>query len=224
MILSKDNNFLLLKNQKVGGTSLEIPLSMVVPANSIVTQKTSDDPAWALKDEKIYDGYIPRNYNGFYNHMSYSEIKEKIDLTNVKSYVFVRNPYNAVTSHFFHRLYFIDKNFQWNDLIKKEKDDLIDKYFNNELGWDWHKSNKSIYLSEKNEIQVDEFLFYEKGIESEINKILPKHNIKTIKITAQEKAFRPKNVMPEDVFSNRYLDLIYHEWAWEFKNLGYDNV
>jgi len=81
MILSKDNNFLLLKNQKVGGTSLEISLSMVVPANSIVTPKTSDDPAWAIKDEKIYDGYIPRNYNGFYNHMSYSEIKEKIDLT-----------------------------------------------------------------------------------------------------------------------------------------------
>ena len=45
---------------------------------------------------------------------------EKIDLTNIKSYVFVRNPYNAVASHFFHRLYFIDKNFQWNDLIKNE--------------------------------------------------------------------------------------------------------
>jgi hypothetical protein len=223
MILSKSNNFLLLKNQKVGGTSLEIPLSMVVPEDAIVTPRTSDDPAWAL-EEKTYDGYKPRNYDGFYNHMSYSEINSKIDLTDIKAYIFVRNPYDAVLSHFFHRLYFINKNNKWNSLNKIEQNVLIEKYFNNELGWSWHTSNKHIYLSNNGSIQVDNFLIYENGIESEINNILIKHNISKISITQQEKAFKPKSIKPKDVFSSKYLDKIYKEWLWEFKTFGYNKI
>ena len=223
MILSKDNNFLLLKNQKVGGTSLEVELSMVLPENAIITPRTSSDPEWAIKNEKVFLNYKPRNYKGFHNHMSYSDIQNKVNLKNIKSYVFVRNPYDAVLSHFFHRLYFIDKNNVWNELKQKEKNNLTNKYFNNELGWSWHTSNKYIYLSKENKIQVDEILFYENGIELEINKILPKHNIPKIKITAQEKAFRPKNIKPKDVFSKTQLQKIYNEWEWEFNNFGYKN-
>jgi hypothetical protein len=223
MILSKSNNFLLLKNKKVGGTSLEIPLSMVVPEDAIVTPRTSNDPAWALEEEN-YDGYKPRNYDGFYNHMSYSEINLKVDLTNIKAYIFVRNPYNAVLSHFFHRLYFINKNYTWNSLDKTEQKLLVDKYFNNKLGWSWHTSNKHIYLSSDGNIQVDNFLIYENGIESEINNILIKHNIPKINITQNEKAFKPKFIKPEDVFSSKYLNQIHKEWFWEFKTFGYNKI
>jgi hypothetical protein len=222
MIFSKDHNFLLLKNQKVGGTSLEIALSMVVPENAIVTPRTSNHPEWAIKDEKVFVDYKPRNYEGFYNHIPYSDIQKLINLKNVKSYIFIRNPYDAVLSHFFHRLYFINKNNNWDELKEQEKNNLIVKYFNNELGWPWHTSNKYIYLSKKNKIQVNEFLFYEDGIELEINKVLPKHNIPQIKITAQEKTFKPKNIKPKDIFSKIQLQKIYNEWNWEFNEFGYE--
>jgi hypothetical protein len=222
MILSKEHNFLLLKNHKVGGTSLEVPLSMVLPKTAIVTPKTANHPAWKIKNEPSYDGYLPRNYDGFYNHISYSEIKNKIDISNVNAYVFVRHPFNAVLSHFFHRLYFLDNlNEKWESCTKEEKKQLVDMYFNNQLGWEWYKSSKSIYLSSENKIQVKEILKYENGVEEEINKILPKHNIQKIKLNIFEKSFRPKNIKYNDVFEEHHLDLIAKEWNWEFENLGY---
>ena len=221
MIYSPDHKFLLLKNHKVGGTSLEVPVSMVVPENAIVTPKTSDDPAWKLKNEQPYDGYSPRNYLGFYNHMSYSEISNKIDLTNVKSYVFVRNPFNIVLSNFFHRLYFIDMNLKWINLNNNEKSFLIEEYFNDRLGAEWKRSTKNIYLSDNKDIQVTKFLKYESGIENEINPVLVENGLSAIKLNVEEKRFRPEGVKYFDVFSDQHLDIIYNEWQWEFKTFGY---
>ena len=56
MIYSPDHNFLLLKNIKVGGTSLEVELSQVLPNNAIVT------PILPKNDK-----HKPRNYAGFRN-------------------------------------------------------------------------------------------------------------------------------------------------------------
>jgi hypothetical protein len=221
MIYSPDHNFLLLKNHKVGGTSLEVDLSMVLPDNAIVTPKTSNHPAWKLKVEKLYSGYNPRNYDGFYNHISYSEVAEKIDLSDVKSYVFVRHPYDAVLSNFFHRAYFIEVSAIWNKLNKKKQRHYVDLYFNDQLGWNWYRGSKEIYTSEDGIIQVTEILKYEDGIEPEINKILTKHSIKNIEIKAKEKAFRPDGIQFFDVFSEEDLKKIYDSWEWEFKNLGY---
>lgn len=221
MIYSPDHRFLLLKNHKVGGTSLEVPVSMVVPENAIVTPKTSDDPEWKLKDEESYNGYSPRNYFGFHNHMSYSEISNKIDLTNVKSYVFVRNPFNIVLSSFFHRLYFIDMNLKWIKLNNNEKSFLIKEYFDDKLGAEWKRSTKKIYLSDNKNIQVTKFLRYESGIENEINPVLVENGLSAIKLNVNEKRFRPEGVKYFDVFSDQHLDIIYNEWQWEFKMFGY---
>ena len=70
MIYSPDHKFLLLKNHKVGGTSLEVPVSMIVPENAIVTPKTSTSGVrvqdnWYI--QKIFtvnrDGWdIPNKY------------------------------------------------------------------------------------------------------------------------------------------------------------------
>lgn len=221
MLYSEDNNFLLIKNHKVGGTSLELTLSMYLPDNAIVTPKTSNHPSWVLKEENNYLGYNPRNYDGFYNHMSYQDISNKIDVSSAKSYVFVRNPFDAVLSHFFHRLHFMEKDKAWDSLPEFEKNDLVIKYFNDELGWTWHRSTKNLYLSELNKVQVSEILKYENGVEEEINKVLPNHNLPLIRLNVFEKAFRPKHIKYTDVFSDVYLDKIYQEWSWEFKNLGY---
>jgi len=223
VIYSPDHKFLLLKNHKVGGTSLEVPISMIVPENAIVTPKTSDDPAWKLKEELHYPGYNPRNYNGFYNHISYSEISKEIDLSNVNSYIFIRNPFEIVLSNFFHRLYFIDMNFKWNDLKNNEKNVLLDKYFKNELGWDWIKSTKDLYMS-NNKIQVTKFLRYEYGIENEINPVLIANGLPSIKLNLEEKRFKPKSISYKDVFLDKHLDIIYKEWQWEFKNFGYGEI
>jgi predicted nucleic-acid-binding protein len=224
MIYSPDHKFLLLKNHKVGGTSLEVPVSMVVPENAIVTPKTSDDPSWKLKDEKFYNGYNPRNYSGFYNHMTYSEISNKIDLTDVKSYVFIRNPFNIVLSNFFHRLYFIDMNLKWINLNNNEKSFLLEQYFNDKLGAEWKRSTKKIYLSDNNDIQVTKFLRYEYGIEEEINPVLIENGLSTIKLNVEEKRFRPETVKYYDVFSNKHLDIIHDEWKWEFNCFGYEGL
>jgi hypothetical protein len=221
MIYSPDHNFLLLKNQKVGGTSLEVPLSMILPDNAIVTPRTTNDPAWKI-EEKEYVGYTPRNYEGFYNHISYSKIKDKIDISDATSYVFVRNPYSAVLSHFFHRLHIFNKgNETWQDITDKEKETLVDQYFNNDLGWERHKSNRHIYTGKNGEIQVDRILRYENGVQEEINSVLPQHDIPKITIDIYEKSFRPKNTTPENVFKDRHTEIIRSEWSWEFENLGY---
>jgi hypothetical protein len=223
MIYSPEHNFLLLKNQKVGGTSLEVCLSMVLPNNAIVTPKTINHDAWKI-EEKNYERYLPRNHEGFYNHISYSEVNNKLDLSNVKSYIFVRNPYSAVLSHFFHRLHIHSKSNEiWDTLTEKEKDLLVDKYFNNELGWEWHKSNKKIYTDYDGNIQVDKVLKYENGIEKEINSVLLQHNLPKITINVYEKAFRPKEATVNQVFKEKHIEKINLEWYWEFANLGYSN-
>jgi hypothetical protein len=221
MIYSPDHNFLLLKNHKVGGTSLEVPLSMIVPDNAIVTPKTSDNPAWKLDEPKIA-GYKPRNYEiGFYNHIPYVDIANKLDLSKANAYVFVRHPYKAVLSDFFHRLYFIQKNFIWNTLEKEERQNLVDRYFNDDLGWIWYRSSKNIYLHYDGSLAVKKILYYENGIEDEINAILPLHKLPKIQLKIKEKAFRPTNIAYTDVFDQTHLKMIQDSWQWEFENLGY---
>ena len=221
MIYSPDHKFLLLKNHKVGGTSLEVPLSMIVPDNAVVTPKTSDDLAWKLNEPEIA-GYKPRNYEmGFYNHIPYVDIVNKINLNKVDAYVFVRHPYKAVLSDFFHRLYFIQKNFIWNTLKKEEQQNLVDRYFNDDLGWTWYRSSKNIYLNYDGSLAVKKILYYENGIENEINSILPLHNLPTIQLKIREKAFRPTSILYNNVFNQNHLKLIQDSWQWEFENLGY---
>jgi hypothetical protein len=218
MLYSKDHNFLLLKNHKVGGTSLENDLSKNLPLNAVVTPKTSNHPEWYL-GEDLDKEYIPRNFDNFYNHISYEEVSCYIDLTDVLSYVFVRNPYDAVLSHFFHRLKMKNLLNSW----EKNKDQYLDKYFNDELGWGWYRSSKNIYTI-NNEIVVTKILKYENGIEDEINPILNQHGIKSIKLISNEKAFRPSTITPEEVFNKQHFDIINNEWKWEFENLGYKKI
>ena len=221
MIYSPDNNFLLLKNQKVGGTSLEVVISKIVPFNSIVTPKTSDHPEWKLDDDPVYKDYMPRNYEGFYNHMSYSEIAKKINISFAKSYIFIRNPLDMVLSDFFHRLRIKKINNEWKKFTNLEKKYIVDLYFENKLGWNWLTSNKYIYTSANNEIKVDKFLRYENGIENEINSILPNHNLPKIKLDIYEKAFKPKDIKIREVFSNNQIKLIKESWSWEFEYFKY---
>jgi len=209
MIYSPDHNFLMLKNSKVGGTSLEVELSKVLPENAIVT-----------KIDPPNSQHRPRNHKGFYNHIPYSEVSSILDLSNTKSYIFVRHPYDTVLSAFFYQVKL--KNIDWENFDKTQKDNILDKYFfENVEGFSMLKSRKYLY-SIDNDILVDKVLRYELGIENEINNVLLSHNIKNISMNTFEKQYRDKKYTVENTFKLNHINAIQSEWSWEFKMFGYD--
>jgi hypothetical protein len=209
MIYSPDHKFLMLKNFKVGGTSLEVELSKVLPDNAIVTKITPANTE-----------HNPRNDKEFYHHMSYSSVSSILDLSNTKSYIFVRNPYDTVLSMFFYELK--KKNIDWGSLDKTERDDILEKYFYKNIeDFSMIKSTKYMYCV-KNEIMVDKILRYELGIEDEINSVLFTHNIKNITMNTFEKQYRDKIYTVENTFKPKHIKKIQSEWSWEFNMFGYD--
>lgn len=200
MIYSPNHNFLLLKNYKVGSTSVEVELSRVLPNNAIITPI-----------EPKNENHVPRNYKNFYNHISYLEIEKLIDLSNVKSYIFVRSPYDVVLSDLF-----------YNYKLFNSQTDIYEYrnfYMNNEM----LSGSKHIY-TKNNNIAVDKILKYENGLEKEINPILKNHGINNLNIKTFEKKFRPEEYNPYNFFSKKHLDKIYNFWEWEFDNLGYSKI
>lgn len=209
MIFCDKHKFLLIKNMKVGSTSLEVELSKILPDSAVVTFINPPN-----KHHK------PRNINGFVNHTSYLEASKHLDLSDIKSYVVVRHPYDMVLSDFFFRSEVMMAG-NWNDLNIKLQNELIEKYFNNEFSnGGWFKSTKNLYMVDSS-IAVTKILKYENGIENEINSVLPDHGLPKIKINTYEKAYRPKNIT-YSIFSKNILNMIKEEWHWEFDNLGYN--
>jgi hypothetical protein len=211
MIYSPDHKFLLLKNHKVGSSSLEVEVSCVVPENAIVTTLDPSNPR-----------HFPRNYNGgFYHHMTYTEVSNKINLDDVKSYIFIRHPYSTVLSHFFYCLQLNNTKLHLNNLKNQ-----VDDYFNSTSNKHWEKflrSTKEIYTTnnENPKIMVSDVLRYELGIENEINKVLSVSGINNIKMNTFEKKYRPDHLTIHNVFNDDHLEKIYNEWSWEFKTFGY---
>jgi hypothetical protein len=205
MIYSPEYNFLMIKNIKVGGTSVEVELSKIFSNNSIVTP--IDPPNIT---------HMPRNCDGFYNHMPYSEIKDKIDLSNTSIYTIIRNPYDIILSDFFYRLKL--KNIDISSLNKKDIDTYTLDYFLSPM-----KSTKYLY-TENNKILLNDFLFYEKDLEKELNRILSKHNIGNINLNTFEKKYKPKDIKFFDVFSKKQINIINDLWEWEFEYFGYKKV
>ena len=197
----------MLKNIKVGGTSLEVELSNVLPDNAIVT---------TINPENIK--HIPRNYDGFYNHMPYSEINKKINLLGVMAYTIVRNPYTTVLSDFFYKLHINNYLVKWSLYTEYEKNKRLDEYFNSDM---FLKSTKYIYM-DNDKIHVEKFIKYELGIEDQVNSILTNHSIENIKINTFEKKYKPSDFTVQNTFRQSDLDKIYDEWSWEFTMFGYN--
>lgn len=205
MIYSKQHNFLYLKNRKVGSSSTEICLSQIMPEDAIVTPVLPLDPK-----------HKARNYDGFYNHMSYLEISQLIDLSNVYSCVVVRNPFDSVLSDFFLQLEYTGLNKSYTGNYKE----LVDSYFNDKIRKPWLRSSKYIYTINNN-ICVTDIFKYENDIELQLNNVLNPLGLNLI-LDVNQKAHRPKDINYKDVFDQKHLDLIKREWSWEFDNLGYD--
>lgn len=207
MIYSHKHNFLLLKNYKVGGTSLEVELSQVLDDSAIIT------PIYPVS--KLHN---PRNYNNFYNHISYNEIegilgKEVLDKT--ETVVFVRNPFNVVLSHMY-------MSFAWEGIISPTEKN-VDDYFNNngKLKKIIGIASRRIYTKD-NKIMAKTVYRYEDGLD-QINKTLKKVGINSISINTKEKMYKPKEIKPADIFKPRHLEIISQDWDWEIKQFDYSD-
>jgi hypothetical protein len=164
----------------------------------------------------------PRNYEGFGNHESFSSAALKLNLDGVKSYTVVRNPYECVLSDFFFRPEIKSLSQSWESIPERDKIKMVDDYFQGNLTYGlFLRSTKNLY-TDGNNILVNELLRYENGLEQEINKFLPSHNLPLIKINTFEKAHRPSYITYTDVFTKDQMDQIQEEWFWEFDNLGYN--
>ena len=227
MIYSKDNNFLLLKNIKVGGTSVEVALSQVVPDNAIVTPIYPNN---LNHKPKNYEKLLKHSSYAEISHLSYKEISKCIDLSNAKTYTIIRNPYDMVLSNFFWFLKII--KIDWNSLNKEQKQKHVDSLFidyKNTKDEDifpmpkFSRLQSTKYLYTFNEkVMIDKFIRYEDGLENQINSILESHNIPKINLNVFEKQHRPKDIHPSNIFSDDQMNIIAQEWKWEFDNLGYN--
>lgn len=205
MIYSEAHNFILFKNYKVGGTSLEVELSQVLYDSAVVTP--------------IYPNNVlhkPRNVGLFYNHIPYVEIESILGektLAETESVVFVRNPFNVVLSHMY-------MSFSWSGIKEPTVYD-VDRYFDNSCKLSRLTGLKSRAIYTKNNNIMAKYLYkYEDGLD-QINPILNKVGIGSINISANEKAYRPKNVKPTDVFLDKHIDIISEDWAWELDKFEY---
>lgn len=208
MIYSYDHDFLMIKNRKVGSSSTEVELSQILPDNAIVTPML---PANVK--------HVPRNHDGFYNHMSIAEVSERLDLSNTTSAVFVRNPYRSVMSHMFYQIYAFSlmDDFTSSD---ENRSNIIDKYFKDEVRAPWLRSSKDLYtLDEK--IAVTHILKYEDGLGESLNPVLESVGIPRVTFESKEKAHSPLNITYQELFTPIQMEMITDEWLWEFNNLGY---
>jgi len=220
MIYSPDNNFLLIKNFKVGGTSLEVTLSRLLPQSAICTPI----------GQPSHVDHIERNWKTneyeLSNHTSYGHAKTVFGddvISNTVSAVFVRNPYEQVLSWFFHKLDEYNWKFDWNALTKEQQESWVEKFFSEtDPRFCMLKSTKRLYTQgDENHISVGHVLRYENGLESEINKVLALVNLPEIIVPYQEKNLRPKTVNYFDVFKEEHLEKIQAEWSWEFETFDY---
>jgi hypothetical protein len=205
MIYSAKHNFILFKNYKVGGTSLEVELSQVLDESAVVTPIYPENPL-----------HKPRNFDNFYNHMPYVQIEDILGqdiLDKTQSVVFIRNPFDIVLSHMY-------MSFSWSGIENPSKLD-VDKYFNNEtkLNKITGAMSRCIYTKE-GEVMAKTIYRYEDGLE-QINKTLNNVGIPSIAINAKEKIYKPKEVKPLDVFSSYHIDSIFEDWSWEIEKFDY---
>lgn len=92
MIISHRHRFVFIKTMKTAGTSIEVLLSQLCGEDDVVTP-------FGRPEAK----HRPRNFQGFYNHMSAAEVRAAIGPELWNSYFtfcFERNPWDKAVSHY----------------------------------------------------------------------------------------------------------------------------
>lgn len=100
MIVSHKNKFIFIKSAKTAGTSLEVALGRICGKDDIITPLTPNNSRF---DSHTYH-HEPRNNEGFTNHMTTDEIRNRVGKEVWNSYLkvtVVRNPWDLVVSRYY---------------------------------------------------------------------------------------------------------------------------
>jgi hypothetical protein len=92
MIISHKYRFIFVKTLKTAGTSIEVFLSQHCGALDVLTPIVPH-----------VEPHLPRNYDGFYNHMPAAEIRDRVGPSTWRSYFkfcMERNPWDKTLSYY----------------------------------------------------------------------------------------------------------------------------
>ena len=69
---------------------------------------------------------------------------------------------------------------------------------------------------------LKDVIFYEDGVEDQLNIILEEHKIPKIKLNMLIDEYIPEGLNFLNVFPEENINQITKEWEWEFDNFGYE--
>ena len=156
MIINHKYKFIFIKSFKTAGTSLEIALSKFCSGKDIITNIVSEDEN--LRKKLKYTS--PQNNTGMEEHMSASEIKNKVKSDIFEKYfkfVVVRNPFDQILSAFY--WHNESKKNEKKFVFLKKKPLRFDEFF--------ERKAKHIFqdeidrYTENGKVLIDKFIRYE---------------------------------------------------------------
>ncbi|WDZ80949.1 hypothetical protein PWG15_24670 (plasmid) [Ensifer adhaerens] len=109
MLLSREKRILFVKGVKVAGTSLEALLAPQLEGSAVVTPIFPPGP----------DSHIPRNHDGFFNHMTALQIRDVLgdEFFTLTRFGVIRNPFEKILSFYFMQLDRSGSSYSLDDAI-----------------------------------------------------------------------------------------------------------
>jgi hypothetical protein len=242
MLISHSKKFIFLKTYKTGSSSIESVLRKYcgvtefdlddrsvrgVHNNSVV----SEDGIITFPRYRgsIDNGLKNGNKDYYWDHMTASELKEKIGTEIWDSYYkfcVVRNPFEKVLS----LLYFFYFRSMENrccggyvgDNVKKEWIfELVSKNFGRRmlLGYD-NFFDSEIYTM-NGDVCVDRVLRYE-NLDTEFSEVLEYLGLIQEDLPRINSTYKDKDIRPEQFLSSDMISFIRNKYAFEIERFGYD--
>tara|TARA_R100000734_G_scaffold17285_1_gene13554 strand:+ start:1378 stop:2046 length:669 start_codon:yes stop_codon:yes gene_type:complete len=212
MIISHKYKFIFIKTHKTGSTSVEIDLASKCADTDIVA------PVNEFRKENEVEGkHIPRNFKGFFNHMTLEEVRNQLkDMKKFNSYFkfcVEREPVDKLLSHFYwnHRTILTDKVFEIN----------VDTLWRAFIFGMVHKYNMNFdHWTIDGELAVDKILKYE-NLKEELTQTCKQLGF-DIELTAKAKiSLRKNKQLPKPKITKEQIEKIYNNWKISNSFTGY---
>lgn len=227
MIISHKHKFIFIKTRKTAGTSIEIALSSFCGPDDIITPISAEDED--IRKKLGYRGpqncYLPyKKYTfkdwirffikrkkalKFYNHISASEIKDKISDDIWESYFkfsIARNPWDMAISLYYYKL--------GNNMIKNDIA-LSDFLENHEMS-----SNYNLYTI-NGEVVVNYICLYE-NLKEDLNKVVNYIGLpKSLELPNAKGSYRKDKRHYKEVLTESDVEVIRNKFSKEISLLDY---
>jgi hypothetical protein len=201
MIISHKYKFIFIKTRKTAGTSIETYLSQHCGDMDIVTPVYPE-----------VDGHIPRNEDGFYNHITAENVRQNIDdgiWDNYYKFCVERNPWDKTLS------YYSMLNFRSAGQLSLE-----DYFILNDYCVDYSSYTSS---EDSSRILVDEVIKYE-NLNQSLNDIFKSLGVPfdgSLGVNAKSEYRKDKRPY-KDVLTVKQAEIIAKKFANELSLFGYE--